>query len=396
MTTDFYIGSLGLSPQSININSPSDQFLGFLSSLSKQNLIPSLSWSYLAGASYYSYPLSGFGSLTFGGYDSTRLDVENNLTLAGGFDQFRPILLRLEKITSGSHTLLSEPIIAALDSLVSQIWLPVSVCRAFESTFGLVWNDKYQLYLLDDAQRSALLARNASITFTLSSGASNATDRLNITLPYAAFDLLAKPPLAGNQTVRYFPLKQAADESQYTIGRTFLQEVYVIADYGRGAITLYPAVYPDGSVQPDLKTICPPNSTGCIDPRWDHSFPSSPHSKTLTTGAVVGVVIGALGLLALVVLAVFLYLRHKRRKAKPPELPDSSAIKPDEDSKGAVEIEAPKLTAELEAATLDPRAELEGRYPGPLEAEAREIYEMSAEGRDAGTVPRLSGDDRHG
>src|SRR5204863_7744975 len=140
------------------------------------------------------------------------------------------------------------------------------------------------LYLLNDTHHADLLARNASVTFTLSNGVSNSIDRLNITLPYAAFSLLAKPPLAGNQTIHYFPLQRAANETQYTLGRTFLQEVYVIADYGRGAITLYPAVYPDGTIKSDLVAICPPNSTTCVDPRYAHaslSPPSSPHPKTL-------------------------------------------------------------------------------------------------------------------
>ena len=96
----------------------------------------------------------------------------------------------------------------------------------------------YQLYLLDDAQHSALLARNARIAFTLSTGTPNSAERLNITLPHAAFDLQASPPLAGNQTYCYFPLKQAANETQHTLGRTILLEVYILADFDRGVVRL--------------------------------------------------------------------------------------------------------------------------------------------------------------
>jgi hypothetical protein len=240
------------------------------------------------------------------------LDLKNNLTLAGSTDEFRPFLLEIKQIVSGSDIFLSKPIIVALDSLVSQIWLPIGVCHVFESVFGLVWNDTYNLYLLDDAQHSALLARNASITFTLSTGISNSTGRLNITLPYAAFDLLAKPPLAGDQTVHYFPLKRAANETQYTLGRTFLQEVYMIADYGRGAITLYPAVYPEGPGKPNLVTICPPNSPTCFDPQYALSSQPSSHSKTLPTGALVGIAIGSLVVLVVIALALFFLFRLLR------------------------------------------------------------------------------------
>src|SRR5436190_14206993 len=87
LTKDFYIGSLGLSPRSINISSLNDQFPSLLGTLSQEDIIPSTSWGYLAGASYYSYPVWAFGSLTFGGYDSTRLDLKNNLTLVEGADE---------------------------------------------------------------------------------------------------------------------------------------------------------------------------------------------------------------------------------------------------------------------------------------------------------------------
>lgn len=138
VTEDFHLGSLGLSPLSVNITSSNDQFPSFLGTLSEKGLIPSTSYGYLAEASYYSYPISAYGSLTFGGYDSTRLDLTKNLTLASGTDAYRPILLGIESITLGSETFLSEPIIAALDSLVAQIWLPISACKAFEPAFRLV------------------------------------------------------------------------------------------------------------------------------------------------------------------------------------------------------------------------------------------------------------------
>jgi hypothetical protein len=49
---------------------------------------------------------------------------------------------------------------------------------------------------------------------------------VDIVLPYAAFDLEASYPLVRHPT-RYFPLKRAANDSQYTLGRAFLQEAYV-------------------------------------------------------------------------------------------------------------------------------------------------------------------------
>jgi Eukaryotic aspartyl protease len=285
--------------------------------LSEKNIIPSTSWAYLAGASYRSYPVSAFGSLTFGGYDSTRLRVDQNLTLAGGSDEFRPILLGIESITSGSNIFLSEPIIAALDSTVAQIWLPISACQAFESAFGLVWNETSSFYFVNDSQHSALVSSNPSITFTISTGISSSTDRLNITLPYAAFDMMLSPPLiTGTEPVRYFPLKRAANATQYTLGRTFLQEVYMIADYSRGRITLYEAVYPNGDAPSNIIPICPPNSTTCIVP--NKPSPPSPKSPNLSTATTAGIAVGGVLAIAILSLLGIVYFRRKRRTPPPP------------------------------------------------------------------------------
>jgi Eukaryotic aspartyl protease len=374
-----------------------------LGTLSEKNIIPSTSWSYLAGASYRSYPISAFGSLTFGGYDSTRLRVDQNLTLAGGSDEFRPMLLGIESISSGSDIFLSEPIIAALDSTVAQIWLPISACQAFESAFGLVWNETSSFYFVNDSQHSVLVSSNPSITFTISTGIASSNDRLKITLPYAAFDMMVSPPLiTGTEPLRYFPLKRAANATQYTLGRTFLQEVYMIADYSRGRITLYQAVYPNGDIPSDIVTICPPNSTTCIIPTSPPSPPKS--TPKLSTGTIAGISVG--GVLAITLLGLGLVYLRRRRPPPPltPLLPTSTSEKADygrptefKPELPATEVPPPRI-AEMEddprayyaekvkqqqqhADLLDgPRQELESRSRRPCEMAADPaLYELPAE-----------------
>lgn len=121
VTDSFSIGGLGLSFKYTNITSFNDQIAESLSTLSQQKIIFVISGSYLAGVSYYSYPVSAFGSLTFGGYGSTRLDLKNNLTLARGSGECRPFLLGIEDIVSDSDIFLSEQIIVALDSRQSDL-----------------------------------------------------------------------------------------------------------------------------------------------------------------------------------------------------------------------------------------------------------------------------------
>ena len=52
----FYLGNLGLSPYNINFTSGADSSPSLLTSLKSQNLIPSLSYGYTAGASYRKSP----------------------------------------------------------------------------------------------------------------------------------------------------------------------------------------------------------------------------------------------------------------------------------------------------------------------------------------------------
>jgi hypothetical protein len=71
---------------------------------------------------------------------------------------------------------------------------------------------------------------------------------VNITLPYDAFDLQLSYPYLPNTTYAdpskyYFPLRQAANETQYVLGRAFLQEAYLITDYERNNFSIHQAVH---------------------------------------------------------------------------------------------------------------------------------------------------------
>ncbi len=119
-------------------------------------------------------------------------------------------------------TTLSPRKIARLRRFHHTLFLPsLRHLSEIRSAFGITWNNDVQAYLINDTQHRALEAQNASVTSTLS----NLTvgRPVDISLPYAAFDLVADYPLVIDSS-RYFPLMRAANESQYTLGRTFLQE----------------------------------------------------------------------------------------------------------------------------------------------------------------------------
>lgn len=142
-------------------------------------------------------------------------------------DVTRDLVVALQSISySGttSVTLLSTPIDIFIDSTDPNIWLPADTCDAFEKAFGLTLDSKSGLYLINDTHHNALLDSNAEVTFRLSDVKSGG-DSVAIVLPYAAFGLTAEYPLVENSS-HYFPLKRANSSTQYTLGRTFLQEGY--------------------------------------------------------------------------------------------------------------------------------------------------------------------------
>ena len=280
VTKDLYIGSFGLNPAAVNMSSLNNPQPSFLGALVQQNHTPSTSWAYTAGA-FYRQP-TAFGSLTLGGYDTTRF-VPNNVTFAFGPDTSRDLIVPIQSITSdiGISPLLTSVIYAYIDSLVPHIWLPLEVCRAFEEAFDLTYNETAELYFVNDTLHDKLVSKNPNVTFKLGLPGSTETNEIDIVMHYGSFDLLADYPVVNNAT-RYFPLKQAQNDSQYTLGRAFLQDAYVIADYDRSNFSVSQAVFPNGSNTQQIVPICRPGDMVPLTPR-----------KALSTGGIVGIAVGA-------------------------------------------------------------------------------------------------------
>lgn len=119
---------------------------------------------------------------------------------------------------------MGDAILSYIDSTVPEIWLPTDACTMFEKTFGLIYDSDFQGYYVNDSLRSTLLDANPTVTLTIGDNKSGGPT-INIALPYKAFDLVAKwPRTTSVDSKRYYPLKRAANDTQYTLGRTFLQE----------------------------------------------------------------------------------------------------------------------------------------------------------------------------
>lgn len=221
-------------------------------------------------------------------------------------------LIGVASLTSTGH-------LSFIDSTVPHIWLPQAVCDTFERAFGLTYDPTTDLYLVNDTTRSQLQSLNPTISFKLGNQATIDPDGQSVTidLPYAAFDLQVSYPLYNTST-NYFPIRRAANDTQYTLGRTLLQEAYLTVDNERRNFSVSQAVFKDPMPSREIVTIL---CNGCTA--------ASPDSSGLSTGATIGIAVGAVLLVLGAGLAIFFFLRAKKRKQRLAELDDTQYTKVD-------------------------------------------------------------------
>ncbi|KAL9580872.1 MAG: hypothetical protein Q9203_006129 [Teloschistes exilis] len=345
-TEDFYLATWGIAPRPTNLTksgqnsvtfATEDAYPSLLTTMKQQAKIPSIAYGYTAGARYstclsISMALADFvaqglkqvpASLTFGGYDASRF-VPSNLTFGFADDNSRDLVVGIQSISiAGSppdQTLLPTPIISFVDATVSHIWLPLEACEAFERAFGLVFDAESSLYLVNETQHKDLQTRNATLVFTIGADTTT-TQTLNVSLPYAAFDLqLTAYPNAPNAT-RYFPLRRAVNDTQYTLGRTFLQETYLIADYERSQFSINQCHFEEGLAQ-NIRAISSPNATNITTGPSSHPKPYGPH---LSSGVIAAIVVVPVVIFTVLGIILALFRRRKRRATKQASCDDSPA-----------------------------------------------------------------------
>ncbi|KAI4088500.1 MAG: hypothetical protein LQ344_006014 [Seirophora lacunosa] len=378
-TQDFYLGSLGIAPRATNLTkpgqkpvlfAPEDAYPSVLSVLKQERKIPSISYAYTAGARYRLKQ----ASLTLGGSDWSRF-VSSNLTFDFADDVSRDLVVGIQSITvSGSdQALLPTPILSFVDATVSQIWLPLEACKVFEKVFGLAFDEASGLYLVNETLHQSLLARNSTLVFTLGAD-SLSTAVVNITLPYAAFDLqLSLYPNAPNAT-RYFPLRRAANESQYTLGRTFLQETYLIADYERSQFSINQGRFVE-SLSADIRAISSPDTTNRTIGPDPNTNSSTGH---VSSKLIVSILIPTLVVLSVIGVILMVLRRRKVRVSKEIELVDqpTPAVVAYNVS-GEHELEDKEIpTPELHGIAMDPSEMYGGMAAVEMNAEVYDVHEM--------------------
>lgn len=307
-SASYWLGVFGVNPRPTNFTTYVDPQPSFMQQLVNFDMIPSLSYAYTAGNRYRFNEV--YGSLVLGGYDTNRFQP-NNITFPFFADISRDLLVNVHSITTDyGNTIDLLPggtIPMYIDSTVSQIWVPQSACSAFEKAFNLTFDTDAGIYVVSSSERNTLRAANPNVTFTLGTQTSGGPT-IDIVLPYGAFDLNSTFPTVVNQTF-YFPLQCGANETQYILGRTFLQEAYLIADYDRQNFTVAQCLWDENKItSSNLMSIVRNNAT---------SSDAEESSSGLTGGDIAGIVVGAVvGVLLIIAAVIFLILRRRRARAQ--------------------------------------------------------------------------------
>ncbi|KAF2433043.1 hypothetical protein EJ08DRAFT_105204 [Tothia fuscella] len=271
-----FVGSIGLSGANGTDTRPS-----FLTKVAQTTNI-ARSWSYTAGCFNRSEP----GSLILGGYDASRY-VKNSVSpwFKMNDTSGQPLTLRLSDIQfvsvttgvarwrppGGAHP-------AVLDSSTPFLWLSLEACRAFEDKLGLIWDETTQLYTMSEALYSdSKFSQYAFIALGLGDPYAPAVDTWqSFSTITENLSLSISAPLVNSTTsIRYFPLKRMTAseiDRPWIIGRAFMQDLYITANYDQRVFRLAAARY-DRNVTPRIVSL-----DSSAPPPDDAAAPTSPPS----------------------------------------------------------------------------------------------------------------------
>ncbi|KAF4471619.1 hypothetical protein FALBO_1461 [Fusarium albosuccineum] len=331
-TTNYLNGLFGLGITQGNFNgtvveSPMTQ------AVKEFGWIPSYSFGYTAGAHYKNSPVS----LTLGGVEKSRFRAHNNdFTLTQEDNMERPLVRGIEmrpvedQDTSDDWT--SQPTLlaawntsfeAVIDSTTPYLWLPDDVCDQFAAALNLTYNSTFDLYTITNDQYRAYSKQDTlSFTFVLSSFDNNdnfgdpydVSGVVNITLPLRAFVSLLQYPFMqqtiqyGDPAIPYFMLRKAHNSTTYILGRSFLQESYLITKYDEGVFSIHQSLFPDDSSSDEEVT--PINQPG----NSPYPPPSASSARSgLSRPTVVGIGVGV-GVFVACVVALIVWLIHRRKR----------------------------------------------------------------------------------
>ena len=282
------------------------------------------------------------------------------------------------------------------DSATPFMWLPDSICDSFADAFNLTYDDSLDLYnISNDQYREFQKEDSHEFVFSLSAADNrddfgdplNMRGVVNITIPIQAFISVAEYPFKGeaieygSPSVPYFSLRRAGDNATFVLGRSFLQEAYLLTQYDKALFSVHQAKFPD---EPhDDADIVP------IEQPVDTPYPLQKEVEHggLTIPQIAGIVIGISAAVLLTIIAVWFWWRRRRQSRGKRSLAVSAASSySDLDRRSAKsmkspapEKKSPMLSRMMSKLRPNKRAnpDTESRS-GPTEVANNEIYELPA------------------
>jgi hypothetical protein len=250
--------------------------------------------------------------MVFGGYDKTRLLTQQMATVQMPSKQNNTLLVGVQSILytpdqdvqKGSASFTTNGgFFAIIDSTLPYLVLPGYICDRFVQSFNLGYDKSTGLYTINGTAHERNQVQNATVSFAIGSDAKNSANSTTITLPYQAFYLEASYPIYSNVT-HYFPIRKSSN-GYNILGRTFLQEAYIVVDYERFIFSVAPAAFPSPMPIESLVTI---HNVSYVTP----SSSPEPGKVGIATGAIVGIVIGIVAIFALFGVGAFFFCRSRR------------------------------------------------------------------------------------
>ncbi|PON15321.1 hypothetical protein C2W62_24435 [Candidatus Entotheonella serta] len=276
---------------------------------------------------------------------------------------------------------------AVIDSSTPHLWFPEEVCNRFAEALNITYNDTYGLYTLTNDQYRSFSSKDAmEFTFSLTSYDNHDDFGLplqvpgvvNITLPLKAFVSLLEYPYHsqikyGDPAIPYFTLKKSSNKN-FVIGRSFLQEAYLITRFDSASYSVHQARFPAVG-DAELQQVKQPNNS-------PYPGPPGPKTEGLSTGQMVGIAVGVVLLCVVVLCAFCLYCRRRRRLRKSKAADETKDSK---DSASTLASDLPRTPVSRIFSKIARRAKSRRAARGngqdtqvPLEAPDCQIYELPA------------------
>ncbi|OHE96646.1 hypothetical protein CORC01_08103 [Colletotrichum orchidophilum] len=231
-------------------------------------------------------------------------------------------------------------LLVSIDGCAPYLTLPKSTCDNIASHLPVLYDAKLGLYLwdTDSTAYNQIVSSATTLSFTFLSGIN--TKPITIRVPFVHLNLTLSEPLTESPTP-YFPCFNSGT-GRYALGRAFLQDAFLGANWGQSKWWLGQAPGPNIQLS---SSIIPIDEADTVikagNKNWEESWkgawkvlatdkdngttpvgsPTDNRQPTpasnLSTGAIAGIAVGYVAAVVVVGLGILLWRRRTRKERKP-------------------------------------------------------------------------------